>query len=293
MAVSPISSVSDTARWVAVYRAWESARPDALFRDPYADMLAGARGREIAALMPRQARSGWPLVARTQLIDELVRRALAEGCDCVLNLAAGLDTRPYRLELPAALHWVEADLPAILEEKERQLRAAQPRCELTRLKVDLADARARAAALADVTGRYRRILVITEGLLLYLDDSQVSDLATSLARYDGIRWWVLDLASPDLLRLLRRTMGAHLANAPMKFAPANGVAYFEALGWRVAEVHSILRAAARFGRLPWFLRLLTLLPEPDPRQLGRARWNGVVRLERPRQASERGRRSAL
>jgi O-methyltransferase involved in polyketide biosynthesis len=48
---SPVSNVSDTARWVAVYRAWESARPDALFDDPYAQSLAGERGQAIAALM--------------------------------------------------------------------------------------------------------------------------------------------------------------------------------------------------------------------------------------------------
>jgi O-methyltransferase involved in polyketide biosynthesis len=70
-----VSNVSDTARWVAAYRAWESARPDALFRDPFAERLAGQRGQAIAQLMPRQARSGWPLIVRTYLIDRLSSRA--------------------------------------------------------------------------------------------------------------------------------------------------------------------------------------------------------------------------
>jgi O-methyltransferase involved in polyketide biosynthesis len=43
----PIGNVSDTARWVAVYRAMETARPDAIFRDPFAERLAGERGLEI------------------------------------------------------------------------------------------------------------------------------------------------------------------------------------------------------------------------------------------------------
>src|SRR5437868_5546850 len=116
-----ISNVSDTARWVAVYRAWESARPDALFKDPLADRLAGERGRAIAAAAPRQTRSGWPIIARTKLIDDLVATSIREGCDRVLNLAAGLDTRPYRLELPATIEWIEADLPAMIDEKERLL----------------------------------------------------------------------------------------------------------------------------------------------------------------------------
>src|SRR5262249_23119204 len=38
--IMALENVSDTARWVAVYRAMESARPDALFHDPYAERLA-------------------------------------------------------------------------------------------------------------------------------------------------------------------------------------------------------------------------------------------------------------
>jgi O-methyltransferase involved in polyketide biosynthesis len=58
MSTALVSNVSDTARWVATYRAWETARPDALFRDPLAARLAGERGQAITAMMPKQARSG-------------------------------------------------------------------------------------------------------------------------------------------------------------------------------------------------------------------------------------------
>src|SRR5689334_14127877 len=116
-----VENVSDTARWMAHYRALESARKDALFRDPLAARLAGTRGPAIAATAPRSTRNGWFLIARTKKIDELVATCVREGCDRVLNLAAGLDTRPYRLELPPNLRWVEADLPALLDEKQRLL----------------------------------------------------------------------------------------------------------------------------------------------------------------------------
>jgi methyltransferase (TIGR00027 family) len=197
-----------------------------------------------------------------------------------LNLAAGLDTRPYRLELPQSLRWIEIDLPPLIEEKERLLRDARPHCELVRIKADLAESDTRAALLQNAVASARNALVITEGLLIYLDEAQVRALAADLCAHSGIRWWVLDLASPELLEMLGRTMGPHLANAPMKFAPENGVAYFEALGWNGVEVHSILRAARRLRRLPFYLRLFALLPEPNPRSLGRSRWSGVVKLER-------------
>jgi methyltransferase (TIGR00027 family) len=277
---SPVSNVSDTARWVAVYRAWESARPDALFNDPYAKLLAGERGEAIARQMPAQARSGWPMVARTKLIDDLVQTRVTQGCDCVINLAAGLDTRPYRLDLPDSLRWIEADLPALIEEKEGLLANAQPRCQLRRIKVDLTDTQARVAALQDALGPSTQALVLAEGLLVYLDDAQVRDLSRDIAALAGVNSWILDLGSPAILEMMRKGMGATLKNAPLKFAPENGIAFFEALGWRVGEVHSIFHAAVRFRRLPWFLKLFALLPKPNPRKLGKARWSGVVELTR-------------
>ena len=280
MSASPISNVSDTARWVAVYRARESARPDALFHDPYAQLLAGERGHQIAAFMPRQARNGWPMIARTKLMDDLVMAAIAEGCDCVLNLAAGFDTRPYRLAVPSSLRWIEADLPALTEEKEELLKDAEPRCQLRRIKVDLADSGARVAMLKEAVGPSSNALVITEGLLVYLDEAQVRSLAMDLGDQAGIRWWILDLASPALLQMMAKSMGPQLANAPMKFGPANGVAFFEALGWRATQIQSVLRAAARFRRLPWTLKLFAFLPEPNPRNPGRAPWSAVVQFGR-------------
>jgi len=274
-----IQNVSDTARWVAVYRAWESARPDALFRDPFAERLAGERGRAIAELVPRQARSGWPFVLRTKLIDDLLAVSLAEGCDRVLNLAAGFDTRPYRLALPSTLSWIEADLPALIEEKEALLAQEKPACSLARERVDLADPAARGAFLDRATAGARQATVITEGLLGYLEDEEARSLARYLLARPVIRWWILDQASPEILRLMARGMGAQLSQAPLKFAPANGVAFFESLGWKARDVRSVFREAVRAKRVPFLLRIFALFPEPDPRNLGRARWSAVVRFE--------------
>lgn len=275
-----VSNVSDTARWVAVYRAWESARPDALFSDPFADRLAGERGRAIAALAPRQTRSGWPLIIRTKLIDDLVLASIQEGCDCVLNLAAGLDTRPYRLPLPPSLSWIEADLPGLVEEKEALLAGEKPVCRLSREKIDLADPARRAAFLDQVVRDSSKILVITEGLLAYLDQDVVRSIGRDLAARPAFRWWMMDVLSPAILRMVQRTMGKNLANAPLQFAPPDGVAFFEALGWKARDIRSLLREAVRFRRAPFSLRLFAFLPEPNPRNPGKARWSAVVRFGR-------------
>src|ERR1700677_4708378 len=112
-----ITHVSDTARWTAQYRATESARADALFRDPLAERLAGEQGRAIVAKTAVTSRNGWWLIARTKIIDDAIAEAIADGCDRVLNLAAGLDTRPYPPNLPSALTCIEAGPPQLLAEK--------------------------------------------------------------------------------------------------------------------------------------------------------------------------------
>ena len=138
MTADLVRNVSDTARWVATYRARESSRKDALFRDPLAEKLSGERGRAIAEQASPHAE--WALITRTKLLDDFVIQAVADGSDRVLNLAAGFDTRPYRLPLPAELHWVEADLPALIAEKNELLQGEKPRCRLERVAVDLSDA---------------------------------------------------------------------------------------------------------------------------------------------------------
>jgi methyltransferase (TIGR00027 family) len=111
-------TLPETANWVAFYRALESERPDAIFRDPFARELAGPRGEEIVDRMPHGRSYAWPMIVRTAVMDEIVLR-LAGSIDVVLNLAAGLDARPYRLALPPSLRWIDVDYPATLEYKAR------------------------------------------------------------------------------------------------------------------------------------------------------------------------------
>ncbi|MEV6426629.1 class I SAM-dependent methyltransferase [Nocardia sp. NPDC051463] len=278
---SLISNVSDTARWVAAYRAVETTRPDALFRDPLADRLAGERGHAMAVAAPRIMRNGWPVVTRTKLIDDLVATSIQQGCDRVLNLAAGLDTRPYRMNLPEDFVWVEADLPKMTAEKDIALAAEAPRCTLIRRAVDLADADARAkfldAALGPVGPQAMpatKALVLTEGLLVYLDEGTVADLARALTRPE-IAWWLADITIG-----MKRTRGntSMFENAPLRFEPTNGIAFFERLGWQPLEVEHLLVHARKLRRAPWFLVPFTYLRQPDPHAPGRYPWSGVVRL---------------
>jgi hypothetical protein len=77
---------------------------------------------------------------------------------------------------------------------------------------------------------------------------------------------------------MNKKMAGMLQNAPFKFAPENGLAYFEELGWRTVEVESLFEGAHRFDRLPKFMRPLAWLPQPDPRHPGRRAWSAVALL---------------
>ena len=243
-----VGNISDTARWVAVYRAMETERPDGHFRDPYARRLAGARGEEILATMRGGRAQAWAFVVRTCSIDALLQTAIERfGADTVVNLAAGLDTRPYRLALPPGLRWYDVDLPGILDYKQEMLSGVRPACELETVRLDLSDASARADFLRRVGATARNAVVITEGLLIYLSREQVWTLAADLHAQPSFRAWILDIVSPDLLRMLQRRYGRNLSNAgaPLKFGPPEGTDFFGPFGWTAAEFRSTFEEAHR------------------------------------------------
>jgi methyltransferase (TIGR00027 family) len=276
-----IRNISETARWAAAYRAEESERPDALFRDPFARRLAGARGEQIADGLPASSRHTWAWVTRTYLFDQFIAAQLRQGVDLVVNLAAGLDARPYRMPLPSSLRWVEVDLAELIAYKEDLLRHEKPACALERVRLDLADVRARRDLFRQLGGSASRALVITEGLLIYLAPADVGALADDLAAPPTFQRWVLELGSPGLLRILQRHIGGPLsqAGAPLKFAPEEGPGFFSKHGWQPLEVQGMLKTAARLKRLSLWMRLLALMPESTGRQ-GSRPWSGVCLLGR-------------
>ena len=156
MAENLIENVSDTAFWVAHYRALETQRSDALFHDPLASLLAGDRGKNIAKAMPMPFVTGWVVVVRTCIIDRYIQWALAQGVDAILNLGAGLDTRPYRMDLQNSLLWIEADYPHMIEFKQARLSNEKPRCHLERVSLDLANLTERRNLFGTVDARAKR-----------------------------------------------------------------------------------------------------------------------------------------
>ena len=275
-----IRNISDTARWAAEYRARERA-PDAVFHDPFARRLAGARGQQIAEAMPYSERQAWAWVARTYLFDQFITKEVAQGVDMVVNLAAGLDARPYRMDLPKALKWIEVDLPELLAEKEAILKTETPRCALERIPLDLSNVGERREVFSRLGRGASKVLVITEGLLVYLSQEEVIALSRDLAAPDSFRRWLTDLVSPGLLQILARNLNKNLgeAGAPVKFGPKEGPMFFAPHGWKAIEVKTVLKTAGELNRLTFWMWLLSKLPESNGEQ-GSRPWGGACLLSR-------------
>ena len=249
--MTSIESVSDTALWVAVYRAMETARPDAIFRDPFAERLAGEKGVKIVGEMKQGRMMAWAMIVRTAVLDEMILdRVRNAGVDTVLNLAAGLDTRAWRLPLPPTLKWIDVDLPAITAYKQAQMRGERPVCDYEAIAADLTNAPVRDALFAQVGRNARSMLVITEGLLIYLSAEEVTALAKALRSMPSARYWTTDIASPMLLEWMRKSWGKSVekGNAPFKFGPEDSAAFFASVGWRETSYRSAMAEAQRLNR---------------------------------------------
>jgi O-methyltransferase involved in polyketide biosynthesis len=184
------------------------------------------------------------------------------------------------MHLPAALKWVEVDLPEILSYKEEILRDEKPVCSLERIRLDLSNAPARRDLFAQLGGRCTNALIISEGLLIYLTPEDVAGLAKDLAAPPSFQSWILDIASPALLRMLAKKMAKQLHHAaPFKFAPPEGPDFFIPHGWKPVDVRSLLKNAARLKRLSFFMSLFALLPETEKSRRDRP-WSGVCLLKR-------------
>jgi len=278
---SLIQSLSDTALEVAVARSRESKRPDALFRDEFAACLVGERGEHIARSNLFGERMAWVLVMRTYLYDQFIAEQIEQGVDLVVNLGAGLDTRPYRMMLPPTLTWIEVDLPALLDHKEKTLWNEKPECDLQRVRLDVSDVSARRGLFAHLGCLGKNTLVITEGLLIYFSSAEVGALSRDLADIATFKHWIVDVISPGLLRIAQKKMSHRLqgADTSFKFGPREGPEFFVPYGWRPLTVRSPLKTAARFHRIPFLLRMLAALPSSNGTQ-GLLPWSGICLLGR-------------
>ena len=251
------ASLGATAHWAAAVRALESKREDALFSDPWAAALAGEPGE--AWIAQRSPESVVPMILRTRYFDDFLGRiSKQEGLRQIVLVAAGLDTRAFRLAWPAKTRLFELDQPAVLSNKEQVLLAAgaKPTCE-------------RQAVSVDLTKDWQERLIeygfdpqqpsgwLLEGLLFYLSNSHIStllDVITSLAEPGS--WIGFDIINSSVLTspLTQKWVAMQAASgAPWIGSMDDPVSFLAERGW-TASLSQAGASEANFGR--WLLPVI-------------------------------------
>lgn len=241
------AAVVGTGRWIAAARALETDRPDRLFNDPWAALLAGDSGT--AALAAADYNPFLPV--RTRYFDDAVTAAAGEGMQIVL-LGAGLDTRAFRLPLPGSCVVFEIDYPEAFTGKQAALGSARPVCERRCVPADLAGPWTPGLLDAGFDPSIPTVWV-AEGLFFYLAAADAGSLVRDAAALsaggscflaDIFGTGLLDLASMAPLVAARRNSGRELP-----FCTDFPAALFHDSGWSRCEVVYPGQSAANYGRL--------------------------------------------
>jgi methyltransferase (TIGR00027 family) len=182
--------LESTAGWTAAVRAAESKREDRLFNDPWAEALAGEPG--LAWLAERPADSLNAIVIRTRYFDDFLQQITSrQGIGQVVLMAAGLDTRAYRLEWPGGMKLYELDQPGVLQLKEEIMgsQGAKAGC-------------ARQSIAADLAGEWKEALLasgfnpqdpsawLLEGFLFYIPSETIVKILTGVSGLAASESWL-------------------------------------------------------------------------------------------------------
>lgn len=267
--------LSATAAWTASVRARESERADGLFCDPWAALLAGETG--LAWIAPRSTESVTPIIIRTRYFDDFLQRVTREeGITQVILLAAGLDTRAFRLSWPAGTTFFELDQTAVLAYKSNVLNAAQaqPTCTRQAIGADLTQPWTEALLAGGFDPQIPAVWLL-EGFLFYLPKetvTQLLDAVTSLAAPGS--WLGFDIINSVMLTspLTRNWIEMQAqSGAPWIGTLDDPVGFLAQRGW-AASLTQAGAEDANYGRWP-FPVIPTTLPNMPHNWFVTARFN--------------------
>lgn len=251
-----MEAVSRTAQWTAAARALETEREDRLFADPYARTVADTIGFD---LLERYAGAGTvPFLAiRTTYLDrQIVRTVQEHGIRQVVFLAAGMDTRFYRLPWPDGVTVYELDRPALLEAKAEMLADEPAPAGRTRVTVPVDLTQDWTGPLEAAGWRADQpVLWVVEGLLFFLPEDAVRGLISTLAGHSAAGSVLLgDVISKAALQnpLSRPFLNCLEEDGnPWLFGTETPEELLTECGWDVREVRQPGEDGADFGRWPY------------------------------------------
>lgn len=239
-----MDSIAKTSLLTAAMRAVETRRSDTegrLFSDPYAELLAGKEGFDL--LQKAIAESGdQPAIAiRTCFMDQKINEAVKNGVRQIVMLAAGMDTRAYRLSFPAGTRIFELDRKEVLDYKQAKLSHVQPLCSRTALAVDLRD-EWQTRLLEAGFRRSEPTLWLVEGLVMYLEEAQVVTLFERISSLavagDVLLFDVLSRTLLEVPHMKKQLQFLASIGAPWRFGENEPEKFMEKFGWKATTTQA-------------------------------------------------------
>jgi methyltransferase (TIGR00027 family) len=264
-----VSSVGYTALLVAGWRALHAASPQPLVRDEYAKLfIAASQDPYLAGVLANAGTSvdetAFPRLygVQTRFFDDFFSSAGEAGIRQAVIVAAGLDSRAYRLEWPDGTTIFEVDLPKVLEFKARVLNEQGATAKARRSEV-AADLRTDWPTPLKAAGFDPQIASAwsVEGILPYLTDDAQTTLFTRISelcapgsrvavgalgtRLDRDRLEALEAEHPGV------SMSGDVDFSALTYEPKSDPAdWLAAHGWAVEPVRNTLELQTGYGMTP-------------------------------------------
>ncbi|WP_063060066.1 class I SAM-dependent methyltransferase [Nocardia sienata] len=170
---SGLVGVQKTARPVLAAKALDNRLPDPILGDEYAEQVMRRLDPGYDDRRFGTGQLGLVAVVRAKAHDDWARSFLADHPDAVvLHLGCGLDARVYRIDPPATVDWYDLDYPAMIDVRRQFL---PPRDHYALIESNVTD-----PTWLDRIPRGRPVLVIAEGLVPYLTETDARRLLTSV-----------------------------------------------------------------------------------------------------------------
>jgi methyltransferase (TIGR00027 family) len=201
-------------------------------------------------------------VVRHRIIDDLLRRELGTNLhERILIIGAGFDTRAYRLKGGS---WIEFDEPQVIAYKNERLPAGQSANELERIAVDFAT-ESLDEKLSPFATR-EQVAVVVEGVLMYLEENQISEMLQTLRHHFPKHKLICDLMKRDFFEKYARPIHGKVANlgAPFKYIVDDPAKVFLESGYELTEQIAIVQQVIEFIRPNLTEEELKTLPASAP-----------------------------
>lgn len=188
-----IQGVPETMLQTLYARAAYSGQPNAKFQDDQAEKIVSRMDYDFSSAKKDAAMSKG-VIARTILLDRMVGDFIRKNPECtVVNIACGMDTRAYRLNISESVHWYNLDLPETIEVRRLFLQEEGHISMIAKPAMD----ESWAEGIEEPKGR---VLVVIEGLAMYLSEQDVKKMLSIISRRFASAEVIMEVMSPWIVK---------------------------------------------------------------------------------------------